>query len=84
MAPRIDAQVVTRVRIPAAQVWEVMKALQAQLGQCSTRSTRGRVSLGRSRGGWRCGEAPPMSYRCTIEQTSRHEGWTLVGLDLDS
>jgi hypothetical protein len=30
---RIDAQVVTRVRIPAAQVWEVMKALQAQLGQ---------------------------------------------------
>jgi hypothetical protein len=30
---RVDAQVVTRVRIPAAQVWEVMKALQAQLGQ---------------------------------------------------
>jgi hypothetical protein len=30
---RIDAQVVTRVRIPAAQVWEVMKALQSQLGQ---------------------------------------------------
>ncbi len=30
---RIDAQVVTRVRIPAAQVWEVMKALEAQLGQ---------------------------------------------------
>jgi hypothetical protein len=33
---RIDAQVVTRVRIPAAQVWEVMKALQAQLGQWET------------------------------------------------
>ncbi len=30
---RVDAQVVTRVRIPAAQVWEVMKALQTQLGQ---------------------------------------------------
>lgn len=28
----IPCQVVTRVRIPAAQVWEVMKALQAQLG----------------------------------------------------
>ncbi|WP_139983701.1 DUF3467 domain-containing protein [Nocardioides litoris] len=33
---RVDAQVVTRVRIPAAQVWEVMKALQAQLGQWET------------------------------------------------
>lgn len=30
---RVDAQVVTRVRIPAAQVWEVMKALQSQLGR---------------------------------------------------
>lgn len=29
----INCQVVTRVRIPAEQVWEVMKALQAQLGQ---------------------------------------------------
>jgi hypothetical protein len=28
----IQGQVVTRVRIPAEQVWEVMKALQAQLG----------------------------------------------------
>jgi hypothetical protein len=26
----LDAQVVTRVRIPAAQVWEVMKALEQQ------------------------------------------------------
>lgn len=26
----LDAQVVTRVRIPAAQVWEVMKALEKQ------------------------------------------------------
>ncbi len=30
---QVNAQVVTRVRIPAAQVWEVMKALQTQLGQ---------------------------------------------------
>ena len=30
---QISCQVVTRVRIPAEQVWEVMKALQQQLGQ---------------------------------------------------
>jgi hypothetical protein len=30
---QINCQVVTRVRIPAEQVWEVMKALQQQLGQ---------------------------------------------------
>lgn len=29
---RIESQVVTRVRIPASQVWEVMKALEKQLG----------------------------------------------------
>ncbi|WP_345460451.1 DUF3467 domain-containing protein [Nocardioides marinquilinus] len=30
---RVKAQVVTRVRLPAAQVWEVMKALESQLGK---------------------------------------------------
>ena len=30
---QVNCQVVTRVRIPADQVWEVMKALQNQLGQ---------------------------------------------------
>jgi len=29
----VNCQVVSRVRIPAEQVWEVMKALQNQLGQ---------------------------------------------------
>ncbi|MBS41623.1 MAG: hypothetical protein CMH83_00310 [Nocardioides sp.] len=29
----VAAQVVTRVRIPAGQVWEVMKALENQLGR---------------------------------------------------
>lgn len=29
----INSRLVTRVRIPAEQVWEVMKALQSQLGQ---------------------------------------------------
>jgi hypothetical protein len=32
IAAQIDGVVVTRVRIPAAQVWEVMKALETQLG----------------------------------------------------
>jgi hypothetical protein len=30
---QVNGQVVSRVRIPAEQVWEVMKALQQQLGQ---------------------------------------------------
>lgn len=30
---QVNCQVVSRVRIPAEQVWEVMKALQTQLGQ---------------------------------------------------
>jgi hypothetical protein len=32
IAAEINGQVVARVRIPAAQVWEVMKALETQLG----------------------------------------------------
>lgn len=33
---QVECQVVTRVRLPADQVWEVMKALQTQLGQWET------------------------------------------------
>lgn len=31
--PQINAEVVSRVRIPADQVWELMKALETQLGR---------------------------------------------------
>lgn len=29
----VDCQIVSRVRVPPAQIWEMMKALESQLGQ---------------------------------------------------